>query len=170
MGKREGPGGGSGGCRAPWAAAQLVGTPPGQVVGWEGHGADRVARPGLGSPAGAVGGQREGRPWPRSGSAGVWTQSWRGRFRKQARAGGLETVKESRARRCCQTPGLVYRRDGARGLVARRPGQRWDPVAEVSEEVTEAAWKRRGRDHSSNPNPNQTMAGGSMETNPGPGC
>lgn len=149
MSKREGPGGGSGGLRAPWAVAQLVGTPPGQVVGWEGHGADRVAGPGLGSPAGAVGGQGEGQPWPRSGSAGVWTQSWRGRSRKQARAGGSETVKGSRAGRCRQTPVLVCRRDGAHGLAAGRPGQRWDPVAEVSEKATEAACKRRGRDDSS---------------------
>lgn len=40
VGKREGPGGGSGGRRVPWAAAQLVGTLPGQAVGWERHGAD----------------------------------------------------------------------------------------------------------------------------------
>ena len=72
VGRREGPGGGSGGRRVPWAAAQLEGTPPGQAVGWERHGADRVARSGLGSLAGEVGGQTEGQSWPRSGSAGVW--------------------------------------------------------------------------------------------------
>lgn len=75
------------GRRVPWAAAQLVGL-PGTGGGLGRHGADRVAGSGLGSWQ--VQWESDRRPvmaeW--SGPAGVWTQSWRGRSRKQARAGG----------------------------------------------------------------------------------
>lgn len=116
----------------------------GQAVGWEGHGADRVAGSGLGSSTRALGGQRGGRPWPRSGSAGVWIESWNGRSREQARAGG-SGVKGSRAGRCHQTPSLVCGRDGARRLAAGRSGQRRDPVAEVSEKVIRGCLKEEGQ-------------------------
>ena len=36
-------------------------------------------------------------------------------------------------------------RDGARGLSAGRSGQRWDPIAEVSEKVTGGCLKEEGQ-------------------------
>ena len=39
-----------------------------------------------------------GRPWPRLGSAGVWTESWNGRSREQARAGGSGVSQRVKSR------------------------------------------------------------------------
>lgn len=92
-----------------------------------------MAGSGLGSLAGAVGGQTEGQSWPRSGPAGVWTQSWRGRSRKQARAGGSGDSPRVKSQEVSSdSKSGVWEGWGLRGW--RLGGQ--DPVAEVSEKVT----------------------------------
>lgn len=83
--------------------------------------------------AGAVGGQTEGQSWPRSGPAGVWTQSWRGRSESKPGLVDLETAQGSRSQEVSSdSKSGVWEGWGLRGW----PLGGQDPIAEVSEKVT----------------------------------